>query len=258
MPTPIVVRPASGAACTGRCVGLPPVLPDFRKTGSFRPCRPYPFTASGHTRAAGATILSPIVIFNSAQVTDMINRRSLLIAGAGAVVTTALVSPATAHKTFTLDPRFLPQSVTASVGYPIGTIVIDTANRFLFLIENEGRARRYGIGVGQAGLALSGTAQIGRKAKWPGWRPTANMIRRDPARYRRFAGGVPGGPGNPLGSRALYLYRDGRDTLYRIHGTTEPWTIGMAVSNGCVRMVNDHVEDLYERVPIGTLVVVQT
>lgn len=231
--------------------------PGLRTAGNFRLCRPCPFTASGHKRAAGGSILPPIVIFNSAQVTDMINRRSLVIAGAGAVATAALVSPAIAHKTFTLDPRFLPQSVLAPVGYPIGTIVIDTANRFLFLIEDAGRARRYGIGVGQAGLALSGNAEIGRKAKWPSWRPTANMIRRDPARYKRHAGGVPGGPGNPLGSRALYLYREGRDTLYRIHGTTEPWTIGMAVSNGCVRMVNEHVEDLYERVPIGSRVVVE-
>ena len=231
--------------------------PGFRTTVDFRRSRPCQFTASGNNRAALASIVLPNNVFNPAQVTDMINRRSLLIAGAGTVATAALVSPAIAHKTFTLDPRFLPQSVLAPVGYPIGTIVINTANRLLFLIEDAGRARRYGIGVGQAGLALSGIAEIGRKAKWPSWRPTANMIRRDPARYKRHAGGVPGGPGNPLGSRALYLYRDGRDTLYRIHGTTEPWTIGMAVSNGCVRMVNEHVEDLYERVPIGTRVVVE-
>lgn len=230
--------------------------PGFRTTGDFHPPRPRPVASSGHKHAAGGAILLSI-IFNFAQVNDMFNRRSLLIAGAGAVATAALASPAVAHKTFTLDPRFLPQLVVAPIGYAIGTIVVDTANRFLFLIEDVGRARRYGIGVGQAGLALSGTAEIGRKAKWPSWRPTDNMIRRDPLRYKRFAGGIPGGPGNPLGSRALYLYRDGRDTLYRIHGTTEPWTIGMAVSNGCVRMVNEHVEDLYERVPIGAQVVVR-
>ena len=106
------------------------------------------------------------------------------------------------------------------------------------------------------GLAFRGAAIIERKAKWPAWRPTLNMIKRDPNRYARYAGGVPGGPGNPLGSRALYLYRDGRDTFYRIHGTTEPWTIGQAVSNGCIRMVNEHVEELYERVQLGTRVVV--
>ncbi|ASQ15097.1 L,D-transpeptidase [Sinorhizobium meliloti] len=119
-----------------------------------------------------------------------------------------------------------------------------------------GVARRYGIGVGRAGLAWAGTAEVGRKAKWPNWRPTARMIKRDPRQYAKYANGVPGGVNNPLGSRALYLYRNGRDTYYRIHGTTEPWTIGKAVSNGCIRMLNEHVEDLYERVPIGTTVVV--
>jgi lipoprotein-anchoring transpeptidase ErfK/SrfK len=105
-------------------------------------------------------------------------------------------------------------------------------------------------------LAFKGSAIIERKAKWPSWRPTQNMIKRDPQRYAKHAGGVPGGPNNPLGARALYLYRDGRDTYYRIHGTNEPWTIGKAVSNGCIRMLNDHVRELYELTPIGTRVVV--
>ncbi|HMM72376.1 MAG TPA: L,D-transpeptidase, partial [Rhodocyclaceae bacterium] len=155
-----------------------------------------------------------------------------------------------------LEPRFLPQAVANPFNEPVGTIVVAPRDRYLYLIESRPIARRYGIGVGKAGLAFRGTAIIERKAKWPAWRPTVNMIKRDPKRYTRYAGGVPGGPGNPLGSRALYLYRDGRDTLYRIHGTTEPWTIGQAVSNGCVRMVNEHVEDLFERVPLGTRVVV--
>jgi len=159
-------------------------------------------------------------------------------------------------RTFALEERFLPQVVTAPYNYPAGTIVVSPRDRYLYLVEGGGLARRYGIGVGKAGLAFSGSATIGRKAKWPSWRPTKNMIRRDPKKYARYAGGVPGGPNNPLGSRALYLYRDGRDTLYRIHGTTEPWTIGKAVSNGCIRMVNEHVEDLYERVAIGAQVVV--
>lgn len=158
-------------------------------------------------------------------------------------------------KTFVLDPAFMPQLVEFA-DYPEGTVVVDPKNKFLYLVEEEGVARRYGVGVGRAGLAWSGAAEIARKAKWPSWRPTANMIKRDPGKYARFANGVPGGPGNPLGSRALYLYRNGRDTYYRIHGTTEPWTIGKAVSNGCIRMLNEHVEDLYERVPVGTAVVV--
>ena len=187
---------------------------------------------------------------------DMINRRSF---GLGMIVllsSSQISAAAKAKKTFVLDAQFLPQIVKVAYDQPAGTIVVAPHDRFLYLMEGQGLARRYGIGVGRAGLAFSGTAEIGRKAKWPTWRPTDNMIRRDPKKYARYAGGVPGGPGNPLGSRALYLYRDGRDTLYRIHGTTEPWTIGKAVSNGCIRMVNEHVEDLYERVPVGAQVVV--
>ncbi len=99
-------------------------------------------------------------------------------------------------------------------------------------------------------------AKIGRKEKWPRWMPTKNMIRRQPEKYARYADGVAGGARNPLGARALYLYRNGRDTYYRIHGTNEPWTIGRAVSNGCIRMINAHVVDLYARVPVGARVVV--
>ena len=119
-----------------------------------------------------------------------------------------------------------------------------------------GRAIRYGVGVGRAGLEFKGSAIIERKAEWPSWRPTAAMIRRNPDRYARFADGMPGGPGNPLGARALYLYRNGIDTYFRIHGTTEPWSIGTSVSNGCIRMLNDHVMQLYQRVPVGTPVTV--
>mgnify|MGYP001134779177 CR=1 FL=1 len=188
----------------------------------------------------------------------MLNRRVFLTAWTAAASTPLFFSSVNAHPAFKLDPRFLPQSVPPPPGYSEGTIVVDVAARFLYLIVDSLSARRYGIGVGRAGLEFSGTAEVGRKAKWPSWRPTASMIRREPRKYRKFAAGLPGGPGNPLGSRALYLYQDGRDTLYRIHGTTEPWTIGMAVSNGCVRLVNEHVEDLYERVPIGARVVVLT
>lgn len=135
-------------------------------------------------------------------------------------------------------------------------IVVDSKNKFLYLIENHEIARRYGIGVGRAGLAWKGRAKIGRKAPWPRWTPTKNMIRREPHKYARFASGVPGGPANPLGARALYLYRNGIDTLYRIHGTNDPSSIGRAVSSGCIRLLNDHIIDLYRRVSIGTKVVV--
>ncbi|MFZ1815275.1 MAG: L,D-transpeptidase [Rhizobiaceae bacterium] len=189
----------------------------------------------------------------------LIDRRSLLLSFVGSLAVTRLASAQKAKpakKAFQLDPRFLPQIVAFPHDYAVGTVVVDPANRFLYLVEGAGLARRYGVGVGKAGLAFRGTAEVGRKAKWPSWRPTDNMIRRDPKKYARYAGGVPGGRNNPLGARALYLYRNGQDTLYRIHGTTEPWTIGKAVSNGCVRMVNEHVTDLYERVPVGARVVV--
>ena len=181
----------------------------------------------------------------------MMNRRKLLM---GAAACFGLPGFAAAH-TFKLDPRFEPQKVPFS-GYSVGTIVVDPRARFLYLVESEKSARRYGIGVGRAGLAFSGSAVVGRKAKWPRWTPTANMVKRQPGKYAKYAGGVPGGPGNPLGARALYLYRGGRDTLYRIHGTTEPSSIGKAVSNGCIRMINDHVIDLYEQTEVGAVVVV--
>ncbi len=191
-------------------------------------------------------------------VSRMFNRRFFLFGVAALASTDALADPAPAKKSkaFKLDKRYLPQLVDFPLEQDIGTVVVDPKSRFLYLVETVGVARRYGIGVGKAGLAFKGQAMVGRKAEWPRWKPTANMIKRDPEKYLRFADGLPGGKSNPLGARALYLYRDGRDTLYRIHGTTEPWTIGKAVSNGCIRMVNDHVIDLYNRVPVGASVVV--
>ncbi|MCP4315110.1 MAG: L,D-transpeptidase [Hyphomicrobiales bacterium] len=189
----------------------------------------------------------------------MINRRNLLFAPVALLLAqkadTAAAHHTAKYKNFKVDPRYMPQSVRFT-GYEAGTIVVDPRNHFLYLVETPGRARRCGVGVGKAGLKFRGVASVERKAKWPSWRPTDNMIRRQPKKYARYAKGVPGGPNNPLGARALYLYRGGRDTYYRIHGTTQPDTIGRSVSNGCIRMVNDHVIDLYERVPLGTKVVV--
>jgi len=184
----------------------------------------------------------------------MLSKRSLMLGALSSAFLPA--SLAQAHKrVFKLDPRFEPQTVRFS-GYSPGTLVVDPGNHFLYLQTSRTTARRYGVGVGRAGLAFRGSATVGRKAKWPSWTPTKNMIRREPGKYARYAKGVPGGPGNPLGSRALYLYRSGRDTMYRIHGTTQPSSIGRSVSNGCIRMINAHVEDLYERVPVGAKVVV--
>jgi lipoprotein-anchoring transpeptidase ErfK/SrfK len=188
----------------------------------------------------------------------MISRRKLMLGAAAGVLASAI--PAHAHKpgksaNFKLDPIYEPRMVRFN-GYGKGTIVVDTKNHFLYFVLGAASARRYGIGVGKAGLAFKGTATIKRKAEWPSWTPTANMIRREPGKYARYAGGVPGGPNNPLGARALYLYKGNRDTYFRIHGTTEPGSIGRSISNGCIRMINDHAIDLYDRVPMGTRVVV--
>lgn len=155
-----------------------------------------------------------------------------------------------------VDPRFFRQEVAYPRDDQPGTLVVDPGAKFLYLVRENGRALRYGVGVGRAGLAWSGTARVGRKAEWPRWTPTADMITRDPERNAPWKGGMAGGPGNPLGPRALYLHEGGRDTLYRIHGTTEPGTIGTDVSSGCIRMFNQDVIDLYGRVPVDTNVIV--
>jgi len=155
-----------------------------------------------------------------------------------------------------IDPAMLRQQVDYRTREPAGTIVVDTAARHLYLVEGNGRAMRYGIGVGKAGLAFAGNATINRKAEWPHWSPTENMMNREPARYRKMAGGMNGGLDNPLGPRAMYLYQGDRDTMFRIHGTTEPETIGHAVSSGCIRLMNQDVIDLYGRVKTGSRVVV--
>jgi lipoprotein-anchoring transpeptidase ErfK/SrfK len=130
-----------------------------------------------------------------------------------------------------------------------GTIVIDTPNTYLYYVLGGGRAIRYGIGVGREGFTWSGLQKIARKQEWPDWRPPPEMIQRQPYLPRFMAGG----PGNPLGARAMYL----GGTVYRIHGTNQPQTIGHAVSSGCFRLVNDDVIDLYDRVPVGTKVIIR-
>lgn len=151
--------------------------------------------------------------------------------------------------------RYRRRDVAYSGNEPPGTIVVNTTERYLYLVEGAGRARRYGIAVGEDGRTLKGPASIGRKAEWPSWTPTESMMERKP-RLRQYAGGVSGGPHNPLGAAALYLYRGGQDTMFRLHGTNEPWTIGQAVSSGCVRLTNDDIVDLYGRTPVGTKVLV--
>ena len=155
-----------------------------------------------------------------------------------------------------IKPEHRRAEVDYPTSHPAGTIVVDTPNRRLYYILGGGRAVRYAVGVGRQGLALKGNAYVGRKAEWPSWTPTPNMIRRDPERNRKYAGGMPGGPNNPLGARALYLYRGGKDTMFRLHGTNQPQSIGQAMSSGCIRMMNHDVIDLYNRAKVGTKVVV--
>lgn len=152
-----------------------------------------------------------------------------------------------------------PQEVSIKSQYQPGQLLILPRSHYLYFVTAPGRALRYGVGVGKAGLEFTGTATIDVKKEWPTWRPTNEMIERDPQAYKRFIGNTdaqPGGPGNPLGARALYLFQNGKDTYFRIHGTTAPNSIGRSVSNGCIRMMNEHVKDLYERVPLGTVVTV--
>lgn len=148
-----------------------------------------------------------------------------------------------------LPPQFQRQVVLYRTNEPPGTIIVHTSERFLYLVQGNGRALRYGVGVGREGFQWQGLLKITRKQEWPDWTPPPEMIARQPYLPRFMAGG----PGNPMGARALYL----GTTVYRIHGTNQPHTIGSAVSSGCFRLVNNDVIDLFERVPVGTKVVVR-
>jgi len=193
----------------------------------------------------------------------VMNRRDILLAslaaGLLALPKAVLASdepfPISEAEISQVPKRFRRRKVNVELEYPPGTIVIDTASKYLYLALEGGKAMRYGIGVGRQGFSWAGTATIRRKAKWPTWTPPAAMVARDEF-AAKWAAGMPGGPTNPLGARALYLYQGNRDTLYRIHGTTVPSSIGKAVSSGCIRMLNADVADLYDRVPVGTEVVV--
>ena len=155
-----------------------------------------------------------------------------------------------------IDPGLLRQHIRSPGPYRPGTIVVNVAERRLYLVQPGGVAIRYAVGVGrEEALNFRGSAIIGRKAEWPHWSPTGDMIRRMPM-YAHYVNGLPGGIGNPLGARALYLYRDNKDTYFRLHGTNEPDTIGDKVSSGCIRLFNQDIIDLYNRVPVGAPVVV--
>jgi lipoprotein-anchoring transpeptidase ErfK/SrfK len=169
--------------------------------------------------------------------------------------------PVSAVRLTDIDPAFLRQEVSYFTTEVPGTIVIDTRNRFLYFVQGDGVALRYGVGVGREGFGWSGVATIQEKREWPDWYPPKEMLERQPEIKRQMSElqsglGMPGGPHNPLGARAMYLWQGNKDTLFRIHGTVEPWTIGENVSSGCIRMINQDAIDLYQRAPIGTKVIV--
>ncbi len=157
-----------------------------------------------------------------------------------------------------MDPKFYRQRVKNPTGEPAGTVVIDTANRFLYLVEKGDTAMRYGVSLGREGFAWGGEGIVHWRQPWPRWKPPADMIARQPglAKYSVENGGMEPGIKNPLGARALYIFQNGQDTLYRLHGTPEWKSIGKAVSSGCVRLVNQDVLDLYKRVPYHARIVV--
>ena len=159
-----------------------------------------------------------------------------------------LLGPAAGNPNAPMNPRYLKQEVNYDGKEPSGTIIINTRERLLYLVQGEGRALRYGIGVGRPGFTWAGVHHVTNKREWPDWTPPDDMLKRRPDLPRHMAGG----PDNPLGARAMYL----GSTLYRIHGSNEPWTIGQAVSSGCIRMRNEDVIDLYGRVKVGAKVVV--
>lgn len=157
-----------------------------------------------------------------------------------------------------VDPKFWRQEVDYFTNEVPGTVIVDTPNKYLYHVRSNGRAMRYGIGVGRDGFSWAGRAVIAYKRQWPRWTPPDEMVARQPELqpYSIANGGMPPGLRNPLGARALYIHKDGRDTIYRIHGSSEEWSIGKAVSSGCIRLLNQDVIDLYNNVRDGSTIVV--
>jgi lipoprotein-anchoring transpeptidase ErfK/SrfK len=189
-------------------------------------------------------------------------RRRIVLAGILAATIAALGSCTTAPEpTLQADPAFARKVVAYPSPEPPGTIVIDPGSHFLYLVQQNGQAIRYGVGVGGEGFGWWGVATVHSKQEWPDWYPPAEMLERKPELKPHMVQlqsglGMPGGPDNPIGARALYLWQGNKDTLYRIHGTNDPTTIGHNVSAGCIRLTNEDIVDLYNRTPIGTKVVV--
>jgi lipoprotein-anchoring transpeptidase ErfK/SrfK len=191
----------------------------------------------------------------------MINRRQILIGLPILLTSPSMAAEEEPFPVFRSDIerveyRFRKREVSFAAEYPAGTIVVHTRKKYLYFVLGNGRAIRYGVGIGRQGSGWTGTATVKRKAKWPAWHPTPETLAQSKIVAEKYKNGFPGGPGNPLGARAMYLYQGNVDTLFRIHGTDTPTAIGKATTRGCLRMVNIDVIDLYDRVKIGTQVVV--
>jgi lipoprotein-anchoring transpeptidase ErfK/SrfK len=191
---------------------------------------------------------------------EFVTRRRCV--GWGALIFGCAVSGCvTSQVAYSPDPRFRRAEAELQTRERPGTIIVDPANHFLYLVQGQNRAIRYGVGVGAEGYGWSGTATVRMKREWPDWRPTREYLETHPKVLAAMTEldngrGMVGGPQNPMGARAMYLWQGGKDTLYRIHGTNEPWTIGSNVSAGCIRLTNEDVVDLYSRVSLGAKVVV--
>jgi lipoprotein-anchoring transpeptidase ErfK/SrfK len=189
-----------------------------------------------------------------------LTRRELLMTGCALAAVIALPRCTNSPQATGLDPIYRRKEVQYDTPEKPGTIVINPSEHFLYFVQGGGRALRYGVGVGSEGFAWSGVAIVHSKQEWPNWYPTNDYLQRQPAARSRLnlqsGSGMVAGLANPLGARALYLWQGNKDTLYRIHGTNEPWTIGQNVSSGCIRLTNEDVIDLYDRTSVGARVVV--
>jgi lipoprotein-anchoring transpeptidase ErfK/SrfK len=191
----------------------------------------------------------------------VLDRRAFIAKTSAVGIGLGLGACATTPPPLTIDPAYLRTEVPYNGREAPGTLVVDPQNHYLYLVQKNGRALRYGVGVGAEGFGWSGVATVRSKQEWPDWYPTEEMLQRKPELRRAMTQlqsglGMPGGPENPLGARALYLWQGNKDTLYRIHGTNEPGTIGRNVSSGCIRLTNDDITDLYDRTRVGTKVVI--
>lgn len=182
-----------------------------------------------------------------------VTRRSFVVTGLAAALPLRVVAHTEqSAEDWVMPDEYLPRPVRFQDPQEPGSIIVDPDYFALYLVLTPRRGMQYSVGVGRGNRYESGWFTVGAKKEWPNWTPTKEMIARDPDRYAQYADGMPGGPKNPLGARALYLFNEaGADTFLRIHGTPEPWTIGSAVSNGCVRLANEHIIELYEQVTLG-------